>query len=80
MRDLPEDFPTRYGTTVTKESNGRLKIDPRLLVSIAGWLVSIMLAWGYVNTKLAVVESKVERLQQDMTDMRGDIRTLLGRP
>lgn len=63
-----------------KETNGRWKIDPRLFVSIVGWIVSIMLAWGYVNTKLAVVESKVERLQQDMTDMRGDVRALLQRP
>lgn len=61
-------------TTVLQDeaqTNGRIRVDPRLLISVVGWLVSILLAWGYMGARVAVVESKqgdsdrrIERIEQ----------------
>lgn len=46
---------------------------------VAGWIVAALLAYGVVNARVAVLESRVDGLRGDIREIRGDVKTLLMR-
>ena len=48
-----------------------------LAQTVAIWLVSALLAWGVVQTRLAVLEDRQERLVEDVREIKGDLKALL---
>lgn len=50
-----------------------------VLSTIGIWLVSILLAWGVVQTRVAVLEERVDQLRSDLVEIKIDIKTLLRR-
>lgn len=60
-------------------ANGRIKIDPRLLITLVGWIVTIVLAWGYMGARVAVVETKQGDADRRMERIEGKIDRLIER-
>ncbi|MDO8629453.1 MAG: hypothetical protein Q7R41_03075 [Phycisphaerales bacterium] len=44
---------------------------------IGVWVVLVLLAYGTVNTRLQVLEVKYDRIAEDITEMRADVKLLL---
>lgn len=62
-----------------ENGNGKLRISPSVLAQIAIWLVSVLLAYGALSTRIAVVEDRVQRFGTDISEIKADIKTLLRR-
>ena len=50
-----------------------------VLSTIGIWLVSILLAWGVVQTRVAVLEERVDQIRADLAELKADVKTLLRR-
>lgn len=47
------------------------------LVQLIVWLITLMLAYGNINTRLQVLEVKYDRMTQDVQEIKGDVKELL---
>lgn len=63
---------------MAESGNGR-KLSYTVLQVIAVWLVSALLAYGVVQTRLAVLEERVMRLLEDVSEIRADVKELIRR-
>lgn len=43
------------------------------------WLIAGLIAYGTVNARVAVLESRVDGLRSDVSEIRQDVKTLLRR-
>ena len=50
-----------------------------VLSTIGIWIVSALLAWSVVQTKVAVLEERVDQIRTDLAELKADIKTLLKR-
>ena len=55
------------------------KVSWSVLSTIGIWLVSILLAWGVVQTRVAVLEERVDQIRADLAELKADVKTLLRR-
>lgn len=73
---LPASWPPK--------ENGRLKIAfgtvVTLGVTVIGWVVSLMLAWNMVNSRVAVMESKQHETDRRLERIELKVDELLKRP
>lgn len=60
--------------------NGRLRLSWQFAIQVGVWIVSIMLAYGALNERISVLEYKYDRIQQDIAEIKGDVKQLLRRP
>jgi hypothetical protein len=51
----------------------------QLVLTVIGWIVAVLLAYGAVNVRVAVLETKYDRLTQDIGEIKSDVKTLLQR-
>lgn len=56
--------------------NGRFRLSWDKVVT---WLIAGLLAYGTVNARVSVLESRVDGLKADVTEIRNDVKTLLYR-
>lgn len=49
----------------------------QMTAQIGVWVVLVLLAYGTVNTRLQVLEVKYDRIAQDISEMRADVKALL---
>lgn len=59
------------------EPNGRLRVSADLVVKVVAWVAAVALAYGAVNTRVAVLEERYERMQIDLAEIKADLKTLL---
>ena len=59
------------------DPNGKLKLDPTLAVQAVSWVVAVLLAYGMIRADVAVLQTKYDRVMQDITEIKIDIRELL---
>ncbi len=64
---------------MSETTNGRIKVSPGLLVQIAIWLVSVLLAYGALSERIAVLESYRITDSQRMERVEAKLDTLLQR-
>lgn len=50
-----------------------------VLSTIGIWIISALVAWGVVQTRVAVLEERVDQLRADLAEIKIDIKTLLRR-
>ena len=50
-----------------------------VLSTIGIWIVSALLAWSVVQTKVAVLEERVDQIRVDLAELKADVKTLLQR-
>lgn len=60
--------------------NGRLKVSLTLVVQAVAWIVAVVLAYGAVSSRVSVLEDRYQRLEQDIREIKGDVKALLHRP
>ena len=65
-----------HGDETRETDNGRLKWVP-LLLWIFTTLVSVTLAYGAVTNRLSVLEVKYDRVYQDISEIKQDVKQLL---
>lgn len=44
---------------------------------VAAWLVSAMVTYAAASARFAVLESEVQRMKLDVTEIRGDVKSIL---
>jgi hypothetical protein len=49
----------------------------QIVTQLGVWLVSILLAYGVINTRLQVLEVKYDRTTQDIQEMKADLKQVL---
>lgn len=55
------------------------KVSWSVLSTIGIWIVSALLAWGVVQTRVAVLEERVDQIRADLAELKADVKTLLRR-
>lgn len=66
--------------TEHRGENGRIRVNPAVLVQIVAWLVSILLAYGALNARISVLETKYDQQARDISEIKADVKQLLKRP
>jgi hypothetical protein len=59
--------------------NGRIKIEPSVLLQIVIYLAMLGVAWGALNARIDAMQSRYDEVMQDVREMRGDIKLILQR-
>lgn len=49
----------------------------QVATQIGIWLISVMLAYGLINTRLQVLEVKYDRITQDIQEMKADLKQVI---
>lgn len=62
-----------------QNGNGRIRVSFGQIAVIVGWLATVLLAYGAVDSRVAVLEERYERLFQDIGEIKRDVRTLIQR-
>jgi len=60
-------------------SNGRIRLSFSQIVVVVSWIVTVLLAYGAIDSRLSVLEDRYERLFQDVGEIKRDVRTLVQR-
>lgn len=47
---------------------------------IVGWVVAALMAYNAFDSRVSVIESQMQRQNEDIAEMKGDIKTLVRRP
>ena len=62
------------------EANGStIRLPWHIVVQVLGWLVMALLTYAAINARVAVVESRVDGIQDQLSEIRTDVKTLLHR-
>lgn len=61
------------------ETNGRIKLTWPQIVVIVSWIVTVLLAYGAVDSRLRLLEDRYERLFSDVSEIKADVKTILQR-
>ncbi len=59
--------------------NGRFRLWTQVLMWAAATIVTVTLAYGAVNTRVAVLEAKFEAWDRQLREIRADVKELLRR-
>lgn len=60
-------------------SNGRTWLNWEALRQAAIWLVAVLLAYGAMNVRVAVLETRVDNMKADIGEIKADVKVLLNR-
>lgn len=55
----------------------RFRFSVTLAVQVVAWLVSALLAYGAINTRVAVIENRVDAIGSDLAEIKRDVKELL---
>jgi hypothetical protein len=59
--------------------DNRISVSWSILHTLAVWLVSGLLAWSVVQSRIAVLEERVDQLRTDLAEIKSDIKILIRR-
>lgn len=58
----------------------RIKVSTQVALTIVGWVVAVLLAYGAMNARVAVIEDRVNRIYADISEIKADVKTLVRKP
>ena len=61
------------------ETNGRVRVSWGQVVTVVGWLVGGMLAYGALDGRVRVLEDRYLRMSTDVNEIKSDVKALLRR-
>lgn len=61
------------------EQNGRIRVSWTVIVTVVGWLVCGMLAYGALDGRIGILEDRYLRISSDINEMKADLKQLLRR-
>ena len=59
--------------------NGGFRLEPRTVATIVAWIVTLAVAWGAVNTRIAVMEARQQENERRLQRIEDKVDLLLGR-
>jgi hypothetical protein len=62
------------GQELTPNGNGRFKVTTDKVITV---VVTVLLTYAAMNARIAVVESRVNTLQDDISEIKNDVKQLL---
>jgi hypothetical protein len=57
----------------------RFRMSQSTLLTVIGWIVSVLLAYGAMNVRVSVIEERVNVMRADLAEIKSDVKTLLTR-
>ena len=57
----------------------KIKFSTPVMAQLAVWIVTIMLAYSALNARITTLEVKYDRLTQDISEIKSDVKQLLQR-
>lgn len=60
-------------------TNGRFRVSVTIAVQVVAWVAAVVLAYGAVNARVSVLEDRYQRIEQDIREIKGDVKALLQR-
>ena len=57
----------------------KIRVSWAVLHTLAIWIVSALLAWSVVQSRVAVLEERADQLRSDLQEIKIDVKTLLRR-
>jgi hypothetical protein len=64
-------------TTATDNGNGRFRVKWE---TVLGWIIAALLAYGAVDRRVSVLETKYDVVEKQLNEIRADVKELLRRP
>lgn len=64
---------------MVSNGNGRIRVWVQVVMWFMATLVTVTLAYGAVNTRVAVLEAKFETMGRQLLEIRADVKELLKR-
>ena len=68
-----------YGASRKRVAVDKFKLSTQTVLTVVAWIVSVLLAYGALNTRVSLVEERVDRLTADVSEIKTDVKTLLRR-
>jgi hypothetical protein len=56
-----------------------LRVKWSLIAQIVGWVIGLFVIYNAMTNRIAVVETRVDTMHSDISEMKSDIKTLLMR-
>jgi hypothetical protein len=63
--------------TTAENGNGRFRVKWE---TVLGWIIAALLAYGAVDRRVAVLETKYDVVEKQLNEIRSDVKELLRRP
>lgn len=60
-------------------SEGTITRNFTIAGQVIAWLIGVLLAYGALSTRVAVTETKVSTIQDDIHEIKSDVKQLLQR-
>jgi hypothetical protein len=65
---------------MAENGNGSIKLSAQVAMQLIAWIVGLVLVYGAVNVRVSVLEDQYRRTQQDISEIKANVRSLLERP
>lgn len=76
---LADVIERRQGVADRREGNGSSFLRGDLVKTLLTYVIAALVAWGVVQSRVAVLESRVNGFDAALTEIRQDVKTLLSR-
>lgn len=74
-----EELERRQGEADRRSGNGSSFMRSDLVKTLLTYVIAALVAWGVVQSRVAVLESRVNGFDAALTEIRQDVKTLLSR-
>lgn len=65
---------------MTHENEQRIRVSMPLLMQLAVWLISMVLAYSALSERITRLEERTNTFATDLHEIKSDVKTLLRRP
>ena len=62
---------------MSTEQNGRVRIGWDVARQLVIWVAAVLLAYGAMNVRVAVLETRVDTMRTDIAEIKADVKALL---
>lgn len=75
MDSIADEIERRHGDADRRKDHSFIRSD--LAKTLLSYVIAALIAYGVVNARVAVLESRVEGFDKALAEIRNDVKTLL---